>query len=362
VIVQVAEANQAELTRRIAETGAQVIVLGNVTTEGIMLRAGKLRLQQPTRELLRSWTKTSYHLDRLQTKAGKAEERFQNFLKHPLKFTFPSGFSGVPQDYGIDLSRSASTGLTAVVIREQGTNGEREMAFALHAAGFDVRDVTMSDLISEKETLADARFVVFPGGFANSDVLGAGRGWAGVFKFNQAALSALQRFMQRPDTLSLGVCNGCQLMVNLDLIYPEHQQKMAMLHNDSGKFESAFLNVEVGETKSMLLKPLVGSQLGVWVAHGEGKFYLPEAETAYDVPLRYVSPSYPFNPNGSALNAAAIVSRDGRHLAIMPHLERSSLPRHWAYYPEADRRRHLISPWMLAFAAARDWLNAWHRS
>ena len=240
-------------------------------------------------------------------------------------------------------------------MREKGTNGDREMAYCLHVAGFDVRDVTMSDLMSGAETLEEVRFVVFPGGFSNSDVLGAGRGWAAAFRYNERAMTALERFMTRPDTLSLGVCNGCQLMAALDLLYAEYPKGIRMRRNDSHKFESAFLNVEVGTTNSVLLKGLAGSRLGIWVAHGEGKFSLPQGESAYDIPLRFCSADYPANPNGADFNAAGVCSRDGRHLAMMPHLERAILPWQWGYYPQEARRVHEVTPWMRAFVRAREW-------
>ncbi|HQH29190.1 MAG TPA: phosphoribosylformylglycinamidine synthase subunit PurQ, partial [Oligoflexia bacterium] len=248
-------------------------------------------------------------------------------------------------------------GIRAAIIRDKGTNGDREMALSMFAAGFDVKDVTMSDLMNGRETLADTNLIVFPGGFSNSDVLGAGRGWGGAFRYNERAMEALRRFFARPDTLSLGVCNGCQLMVVLDLLYPEHGKKMEMCRNESKKFESAFVAVTVQETQSVMLKPLVGARLGIWVAHGEGRFYLPEGEQAYDIALKFVSADYPANPNGADFNAAGVVSRDGRHLVMMPHLERSIFSWQWAYRGQGKISEFEVSPWILAFAAARDWIS-----
>ena len=213
----------------------------------------------------------------------------------------------------------------------------------------------MSDLMSGRETLEDVNFIVFPGGFSNSDVLGAGRGWGAAFIHNERALTALQRFMQRKDTLSLGVCNGCQVMVALNLLYPEHGRSMKMRQNDSGKFESAFLTVGIEPSESVLLKGLEGSRLGIWVAHGEGKFHLPESEEAYSIPIKYPVTAYPACPNGADYSAAAVCSRDGRHLAMMPHLERSIFPWQWGYY--APGRNDEITPWITAFTAARDWIK-----
>ena len=323
----------------------------------IRLHAADFGFSTSVADLRRVWFKPSFLLDSKQTKPELAKERYERFDAHPLSYTFPANFTGKMADLGIDLERTASSGVRAAVIRDKGTNGDREMALSLFAAGFDVKDITTTDLMSGAVTLEDVQFVVFPGGFSNSDVLGAARGWAGVFKYNENAGNALRAFYQRDDTLSLGVCNGCQLVVGLDLIYPEHDKKIAMGFNESGKFESSFVNLRIQETNSVMFKPLIGSQLGIWNAHGEGRFILPEAESAYDIPAKYVSVDYPANPNGSDANAAAICSADGRHLAIMPHLERSMFSWNWAYRGGDDIPDFEISPWILAFQAARTWIE-----
>lgn len=359
VIIQVAGRDEASVMEKFGAEGVEAFLLGEPSVEKtISIRAASLSIEVSTDELLSQWFKASYRLDALQTVPEMAKSRFSNVAKTPLKFSFPKGFSGKAKTYGINLERELRSELVAAVVREQGTNGEREMAYGLFAAGFDVRDVAMSDLIEGRETLEDVRFVIFPGGFSNSDVLGAAKGWAGSFRYNERAYNALRRFYEREDTLSLGVCNGCQLMVGLDLICPEHSKKMQMRHNKSAKFECSFVAVDVAEgTSSVILKPLLGSRLGVWVAHGEGRFYLPEGEDCYDIAMKYVTADYPANPNGSDFNAAAVVSKDGRHLAMMPHAERSLFPWNWAHYSFEDRRRHEISPWLLLFTSARDWLR-----
>jgi len=225
----------------------------------------------------------------------------------------------------------------------------------LYLAGFDVKDVHMTDLISGRENLEEINLIVFVGGFSNSDVLGSAKGWAGAFRYNDKAREALENFYARPDTLSLGVCNGCQLMVELGLIKPTRAKAPKMEHNDSHKFESAFLNVDILPNKSVMLKNLEGMKLGVWVAHGEGKFILPGDEKAYHIPMKYSRSQYPANPNGSEYDTAAICSADGRHLAMMPHLERAFKPYQWAWYPR-DRRDDEITPWMKAFVNAREWI------
>ena len=226
----------------------------------------------------------------------------------------------------------------------------------MYLAGMDVKDVHMTDLVSGRETLEDVNMIVFVGGFSNSDVLGSAKGWAGAFLYNEKAKQALDRFYARPDTLSLGVCNGCQLMIELGLITPSDAEKPRMLHNDSHKFESGFVGVEVRPSNSVLLGSLAGSRLGVWIAHGEGKFHLPYAEEHYNVALKYAYEAYPANPNGSDYNVAGIASADGRHLAMMPHLERSLRPWNWAWYPE-ERTQDEVSPWIEVFVNARKWIE-----
>jgi phosphoribosylformylglycinamidine synthase len=301
------------------------------------------------------WFRTSYLLDRKQSGSKKAFERFNNYKKFEHKFDF-GGFTGKATDYGVDLNRRNKSGIKAAIIREKGVNGDREMAYAMYLAGMDVKDVHMTDLISGRETLEDLNMIVFVGGFSNSDVLGSAKGWAGAFKYNEKARLALENFYKRDDTLSLGVCNGCQLMVELGLVYPGHKSQPRMLHNESGKFESAFLNVDILDNNSVMFQDMAGMKLGIWVAHGEGKFYLPLDENNYNIPVKYSNHAYPANPNGSDYDVAAICSADGRHLAIMPHLERAFLPWQWAYYP-AERKTDEVAPWIKAFVNARNWIK-----
>ncbi|MBE5033621.1 phosphoribosylformylglycinamidine synthase [Gallalistipes aquisgranensis] len=302
------------------------------------------------------WYKSSYLLDRRQSGEKKALERYTNYKNQELVYKFPEGFTGKYARYGIDPHRKAKTGIRAAIIREKGCQCDREMAWCMYLAGMDVKDVHMTDLVSGRETLEDVNMIVFVGGFSNSDVLGSAKGWAGAFLYNEKAKQALDRFYARPDTLSLGVCNGCQLMIELGLITPSDAEKPRMLHNDSHKFESGFVGVEVRPSNSVLLGSLAGSRLGVWIAHGEGKFRLPYAEEHYNVALKYTYEAYPANPNGSDYNVAGIVSADGRHLAMMPHLERSLRPWNWAWYPE-ERTQDEVSPWIEAFVNARKWIE-----
>ena len=302
------------------------------------------------------WYKSSYLLDRKQSGEKCASDRFKNYKKQPLKFKLPKGFSGSYSTLGIEPDRRTRSGVKAAIIREKGVNGDREMAYSMYLAGFDVKDVHMTDLISGRETLEDVNFVVYVGGFSNSDVLGSAKGWAGAFLYNAKAKEALDKFYARPDTLSLGVCNGCQLMQELGLVYPEHKVQPKMEHNISHKFESSFLTMEIEKSNSVMLGSLAGSKLGIWVAHGEGKFVFSEPESAYNIVGKYLYNSYPANPNGSDFSAAAVCSHNGRHLAMMPHLERAIFPWQWAHYP-TERKNDEHTPWLEAFVNARKWIE-----
>ena len=303
------------------------------------------------------WFESSYLLDRKQTSVKHAAARFENYKLQPLEYVFSSAFDGKLSKYGISPDRRERTGVKAAIIREKGVNGDREMAYTLYLAGFDVKDVHMTDLMSGRETLEEVNMIVFVGGFSNSDVLGSAKGWAGGFLFNETARKALDAFYAREDTLSLGVCNGCQCLVELGLIYPEHEKMPKMLHNESQKFESEFVSLTIPENNSIMLSSLAGSTIGVWVAHGEGKFSLPYAEDRYQIVAKYNYAEYPANPNGSDFNTAAICSADGRHLAMMPHPERSIFPWQCAYYPSGRIKSDQVTPWIEAFVNARKWVE-----
>ncbi|APG59740.1 phosphoribosylformylglycinamidine synthase [Christiangramia salexigens] len=297
-----------------------------------------------------TWYKTSFLLDKKQSGIDKASERFHNYKEQPLEFKFPEHFTGK-----IEASASKKGKIKAAIIREKGSNSEREMARAMHLAGFDVKDVHMTDLISGREDLKDIQFIAAVGGFSNSDVLGSAKGWAGAFLYNEKAKTALENFFSREDTLSLGVCNGCQLFIELGLINPEHEQKPKMLHNESHKFECNFTSVEIQENNSVMLSNLAGSKLGIWAAHGEGKFSFPYEEEKYNIVGKYGYEGYPANPNGSHYNTAILTDVTGRHLVMMPHLERSTFQWNWANYPKG--RKDDVTPWHEGFINARKWLE-----
>lgn len=354
VLIQVKEESDLALLKN---SGVEYQVLGSVVEQrAFTLTATEGTLNLDIDSLRDVWFKTSYLLDSKQRPQSYAEARYKNYKKQILEYKFQERFDGTFQTYGIDPSRRNPTGLRAAIIREKGVNGDREMAYSLYLAGFDVKDVHMTDLVSGREDLSDINLIVFVGGFSNSDVLGSAKGWAGAFLYNPKAKQALDNFYKRNDTLSLGVCNGCQLMMELGLVYPEWKDHPKMHHNSSGKFESMFLNVTIPQNNSVMLKSLAGTRLGVWIAHGEGRFILPEDQAQYQIAAQYSYEEYPATPGGSTHSAAALVSKDGRHLAIMPHIERSLFPWNWGYYP-AERKADVISPWIEAFTNARDWLK-----
>ena len=357
VVVQIADKDKAAFKAVLDAAGVAYIKLGQPVEERHILAEKDGATYQFGIDYLRDvWFRTSYLLDTKQSLNGCAEKRFANYKQQPLEYHINPEFKGTFESLGISPERRTKSGIRAAIIREKGTNGEREMAYVLHLAGFDVKDVMMTDLISGRETLDDISMIVFCGGFSNSDVLGSAKGWAGAFLFNPKAKAALDRFDSRPDTLSLGVCNGCQLMVELGLINPEHTEKTRMLHNDSRKFESKFLGLTVQTNRSVMFGSLSGDRLGIWVAHGEGKFSLPLPEDSYNIVLKYSYDEYPGNPNGSDYCTAGIASADGRHVAMMPHLERAFYPWQNPFYPE-ERRADDVTPWMEAFVNARRWIE-----
>ena len=294
------------------------------------------------------WFSTSTLLDKKQTSNNLADVRFKNYKKQPLKYKFPKNFEGNL------IKLTSGKKPIAAILREKGSNSERELANALHIAGFDVKDVHMTDLLSGKENLKDVKFLGAVGGFSNSDVLGSAKGWAGSFKYNESAQKAIKNFFTRDDTLSIGICNGCQLFMELDLIYPKHEEHGKMTFNDSKKHESNFTSVKINTNNSVMLNSLEQSTLGVWISHGEGKFKLPYSKKNYNIVAEYGYSEYPSNPNGSDYNTAMLCSNNGRHLVTMPHIERSIFKWNWAYYQNG--REDKLSPWILAFVNAKNWI------
>ncbi len=354
VVIQVSDS--FEITGLLEKEGIRFHVIGRPSEDRqMLLRTNDKVLNLSIDHYRDLWFRTSYLLDQKQSGAKLALERFQNYKNHELKLNFRD-FKGSFSSLGIDPDRRTASGTRAAIIREKGVNGDREMAHALYLAGFDVKDVHMTDLIEGRETLEDIQMIVFVGGFSNSDVLGSARGWAGAFKFNEKARITLENFYNRNDTLSLGICNGCQLMIELNLLVPEQNHSPKMLPNASGKFESGYISLDIPKNESVMLGSLEGMTLGAWVAHGEGKFRLPEQEDEYSIAARFSRHTYPANPNESDYDVAALSSSDGRHLAMMPHLERAYLPWQCGFYPE-ERKEDEATPWLEAFINARRWIE-----
>jgi phosphoribosylformylglycinamidine synthase len=356
IVLQVDDKKRESVEQILSQAGAKYFAIGSTSDERtIIVDHGEQEILLGIDYLRDVWFETSYLLDRLQSGAECAAKRFENYKKQPLRYRIPSSFKGSLESRGLKRSHD-KTGIRAAIIREKGVNGDREMAYSLYLAGFDVKDVHMTDLMSGRETLDDVNMIVFCGGFSNSDVLGSAKGWAGGFKWNERAKETLRRYFDRNDTLSLGICNGCQLMIELNLINPEHAKPTRMEHNISHKFESQFLGVKIPQNNSVMLGSLSGMKLGIWVAHGEGRFNLPESLDKYNVVAQYNYAAYPGNPNGSRASVAGIASADGRHLAMMPHLERAIFPWQCGYYP-SSRRNEDVTPWIDAFVNARQWIE-----
>ncbi len=345
VILQVEDSRAAEYLAEQGVTYFEIAQWQSARKLDISYAGGALSLDIDA--LRDEWFRTSYLLDKRQTAGDCAARRFANYKSQPLEYRFPAQ----------RVSRAqGGRRPVAAIIREKGSNGDREMAWALYMAGFEVKDVHTTDLTSGREDLSEVNMIVFVGGFSNADTLGSAKGWAGALMYNDKARAAIDAFYAREDTLSLGICNGCQLMAELGVVTPDdraHAPKM--VHNDSHKFESCFVGVTIEDSPAIMLRSLKGSKLGIWVAHGEGKFSFPAGRNV-EVALRYNYNDYPGNPNGSPEGIAGVCSRDGRHLAMMPHPERCLRPWNWPWYPR-ESRHDADTPWLDMFVNAYNWLN-----
>lgn len=345
------QAKDTSVEETLAEAGIQFSKIGSVTNSPTLgIKNGGMEMGLNIHSLRDTWYRTSYLLDQKQTANNLAKNRFDNYKNQPLNYIFPTDFDGK-----LPARPAQGNRPKAAILREKGSNSEREMANAMYLAGFDVKDVHMTDLISGRETLEDIQFIGAVGGFSNSDVLGSAKGWAGAFKYNEKANRALNDFFARPDTLSVGICNGCQLFMELELINPEHAEHGKLTYNDSHKHESGFSSVVIQKNNSVMLSSLEGARLGVWISHGEGKFKLPMPKDHYHLVASYGYEGYPACPNGSDFNTAMLCDKTGRHLVTMPHIERSVFQWSWAHYPEG--RTDEATPWLTAFVNARKWLE-----
>jgi phosphoribosylformylglycinamidine synthase len=312
------------------------------------------------------WEQTSTQLDRLQANPESVEEEAKNNYQLITPSPFHLAYKIEPEP---DIYRDRQGVPKVAILRERGTNGDREMASAFFLAGFEVWDITMTDLLAERISLDDFRGLIFPGGFSFADVMDASKGWSGVIRFNERLAEQFERFYCRPDTFSFGVCNGCQLMALLGWvpwrdIAPEQQPRF--IRNYSGRFESRFSTLSVELSPAIMLQGMEGSVLGVWVAHGEGRMFFPNEDMVQEItqkelaPLRFVdrgvmpTMDYPFNPNGSTHGITSLCSQDGRHLAMMPHPERLFKLWQWPWMPP-EWRGLPASPWLKLFQNAYEW-------
>lgn len=357
LVIQVSEDYISKVEEYLLESGVDFRAIGHPIEErNLIVVSSEDTLALPIDRMRDIWFRSSYLLDCEQSGQDCATLRFENYKKQPIRYRFPSGFRGSMRSRGLTPGKRNMTGIHAAIIREKGVNGDREMAYSLYLAGFDVKDVHMTDLMSGRETLDDVNMIVFCGGFSNSDVLGSAKGWAGDFRWNETARETLSKYYAREDTLSLGICNGCQLMMELNLLGLPTDKPAKMDHNVSHKFESQFIGVSIPKNNSVMFGSLSGSKLGIWVAHGEGRFCLPMSLDNYNVVAKYNYSAYPGNPNGSRGAVAALCSANGRHLAMMPHLERAIFPWQCAYYP-ITRLKDEVTPWIDAFINARKWIE-----
>ncbi|MGB5881973.1 MAG: phosphoribosylformylglycinamidine synthase, partial [Thermoanaerobaculia bacterium] len=344
------------------------------STIGHTVEEPSIRIQVDDQEVLAAdmrdlrdlWEETSFRLDRLQAEPDFVEQE-QTGLRHRTGLRFVVPFDPRPTAPAILESRDK---IPVAILREEGSNGDREMASAVYAAGFEPWDIVMTDLLSGRVELDRFRGVVAVGGFSYADVMDSAKGWAGVIRLNDALWRQFQDFYRRPDTFSLGICNGCQLLALLGWvpwtgIADEEQPRF--VQNACGRFESRFVAVQIQQSPAVLLRGMEEATLGIWVAHGEGQALFPEKKILDQVladglaPVRFVddtnqvTEAYPFNPNGSPHGIAGLFTPDGRHLVMMPHPERSYLPWQWGWMPADLRQRLEVSPWLQMFQNARLW-------
>ncbi|MEC4676637.1 MAG: phosphoribosylformylglycinamidine synthase, partial [Nitrospirota bacterium] len=327
---------------------------------------GRVVLKNDMRVLRGVWEETGSRLEMLQRNPVCAEEEKKNIYDRQGP-SFSLSYTPEPTPDEI-INRGDKP--KVAIIREEGSNGDREMTSAFYLAGFEPWDVTLTDFLEEKADMEEFSGAVFVGGFSYADVLDSAKGWAGVIRYNKNIWRQFQAFYHRTDTFSLGVCNGCQLMALLGWVPwqgVDDNRQPRFIHNISGRFESRFASVRILRSPSIMLKGMEDAVLGVWVAHGEGRAYFPDEGIKQKIleqglaPVRYADDKgdptdrYPFNPNGSPEGIAALCSPDGRHLAVMPHPERAFLKWQWAWMPEDWKRELRASPWLKMFQNAREW-------
>ncbi|XP_070552219.1 phosphoribosylformylglycinamidine synthase-like [Ptychodera flava] len=386
LLLEVEAANVESVCQRYQDSGVPCHVIGHSRGEG---SNGKVKVSVDEKCVLDSdmtkmrdiWEETSFRLERLQANPQSVvveETNLANRTAPPYKMSFDPD---VKPDILSHVDGKPKPKIA--VIREEGSNGDREMVASFHMAGFEVWDVNMQDLCTGRVTLDGFRGVVFVGGFSYADVCESARGWAAAILFNPTVRAQFDAFRARKDTFSLGVCNGCQLMGLLGWVAPDNSdivqgnaddsahasQGVFLTHNKSERFESRFVTVSIQSSPAIMLKGMEGSTLGIWIAHGEGymKFASDNIQQSIEennlAPIRYVDDEgqttmqYPLNPNGSPNGMAALCSPDGRHLAMMPHPERCTLTWQWPWMPQEWRKSGKASPWLRMFQNACAWCH-----
>jgi phosphoribosylformylglycinamidine synthase len=367
LLMEIEPENEALVFDLLGKSGVPCFSIGTSSEEErIRISLGGANVLDEDMRVLRDlWEETSHRLDLLQRNPDVVREERRNIYERKGPSCLVP-FTPEPTDPAVLRRKNKPK---VAVIREEGSNGDREMASAFFLAGFEPWDVMMTDLLEGRVALDQFRGIAFVGGFSYADVLDSAKGWAASIRFNRRVWEQFERFYHRPDTFSLGVCNGCQLMALLGWVpwrgIPDHLQPR-FIHNRSGRFESRFSMVRVLQSPSIMLQGMEGSVLGIWVAHGEGMAYFPDAAMYKEAesglaPVRYadddggITESYPFNPNGSPAGIAGLCSPDGRHLAMMPHPERAVLTWQWGWMPEQMKKTIAASPWLRMFQNAQEW-------
>jgi phosphoribosylformylglycinamidine synthase len=367
LVVEYLPENEDQITALLNSHTLQFQTLGDTLAERKLqiCQNGKIALDMPVSTLLSWWEETSDQIERRQMNAARAEEQSKKHNRpNPL---YHLSFDPHPTPASL-LEKQIKP--KVAIIREEGSNGDREMTSAFYAAGFEPWDITMSDLLNGKATLEHFRGLAFVGGFSYADVLDSAKGWAGIIRFHSLLREMFRNFYKRRDTFSLGVCNGCQLMALLGWIPWTgigDRRQPRFIRNGSERFESRWATVKIVESPAIMLKGMANSTLGIWVAHGEGRLYCPDPDILKKAVEQKLAPicfiddegypteKYPLNPNGSTLGITSFCSPDGRHLALMPHPERCFLKWQWPWMPESWRTSLAASPWLRMFQNARTW-------
>jgi phosphoribosylformylglycinamidine synthase len=366
-VLQVAEEHFERVQEVLNRHGLEEMVheIGSVTCDSnlMLLRDGEVIYDETVTTLARTWSELTYHMQSLRDNPTCAKEEYDNLLD-----TTDPGIS-LHLTYDPEQSFHINTGIRPrmAILREQGVNGQVEMGAAFDRAGFESVDVHMTDLLSGRRDLSSFAGLVACGGFSYGDVLGAGSGWAKSVLYNDRIQAMFAEFFARPETFSLGVCNGCQMLSQLKDIIPGAEHWPFFTRNRSEQFEARYVTVEILDSPSIFFKGMEGSRLGIPVAHGEGFANFSETGSMEEskksglVSARYVdnrgqaTERYPYNPNGSPEGITALTSRDGRALVIMPHPERAFRATQLSYTPAGMFKD--AGPWLRMFQNARTFVG-----